>query len=127
MIIIFFQCFSCNLYWSSLNVTGPETKPTNFVDRFRNNMPKRRVKEILHNVSGMAESGKLLAILGSSGAGKTTLMNVLTSRNLTNLDVQGSILIDGRRANKWKIREVCEIIFLNQNSVLPDVCICPTT
>lgn len=100
----------CNLYWSSLNVTGPETKPTNFVDRFRNNMPKRRVKEILHNVSGMAESGKLLAILGSSGAGKTTLMNVLTSRNLTNLDVQGSILIDGRRANKWKIREMSAFV-----------------
>lgn len=64
------------------------------------------MKEILHNVSGMAESGKLLAIMGSSGAGKTTLLNVLTSRNLTNLDVQGSILVDGKRANKWKIREV---------------------
>ncbi|EFO83464.1 hypothetical protein GCK72_010816 [Caenorhabditis remanei] len=100
----------CNLYWSSLNVTGPETKSTNFIDRFRNNAPKRQVKEILHNVSGMAESGKLLAIMGSSGAGKTTLMNVLTSRNLTNLDVQGSILIDGKRANKWKIREMSAFV-----------------
>ncbi|PIC41623.1 hypothetical protein B9Z55_008975 [Caenorhabditis nigoni] len=99
-----------NLYWSSLNVTGPETKSTNFLEKFRNNGPKRRVKEILHNVSGMAESGKLLAIMGSSGAGKTTLLNVLTSRNLTNLDVQGSILIDGKRANKWKIREMSAFV-----------------
>uniref|UniRef100_A0A8R1HZY2 ABC transporter domain-containing protein n=1 Tax=Caenorhabditis japonica TaxID=281687 RepID=A0A8R1HZY2_CAEJA len=101
----------CNLYWSSLNVTGPERKKTGtFLQRWRERGGPRRVKEILHNVSGMAESGKLLAIMGSSGAGKTTLLNVLTSRNLNNLDVQGSILVDGKRANKWKIREMSAFV-----------------
>ncbi|PAV62128.1 hypothetical protein WR25_07524 [Diploscapter pachys] len=99
----------CNLYWSSLNVTGPENKPTTFKEKYLTSKPKK-VKQILHNVSGIAEAGKLLAIMGSSGAGKTTLLNVLTSRNLKNLDVQGTILMDGHRTNKWKIREVSAFV-----------------
>lgn len=34
-------------------------------------------KEILHGVSGEFKSGKLVAIIGPSGAGKLTLLNVL--------------------------------------------------
>ena len=34
-------------------------------------------KSILHKSSGLIEGGKLTAIMGSSGAGKTTMMNVL--------------------------------------------------
>merc|ERR1719228_26375 len=37
----------------------------------------------------MAEPGSLLAILGSSGAGKTSLLNALTSRNMPGLEVTG--------------------------------------
>ncbi|CAB3402936.1 unnamed protein product [Caenorhabditis bovis] len=102
----------CNLYWSSLNVIGPETTSSNIVNRLKTPIKARK---ILHNVSGMAESGKLLAIMGSSGAGKTTLLNVLTSRNLDNLDVQGTILLDGKRTNKWKMREISA--FVQQHDV----------
>ena len=35
-------------------------------------------RKILDNVTGSATAGQLLAIMGSSGAGKTTFMNVLT-------------------------------------------------
>lgn len=35
------------------------------------------VKRILHQLSGTFKSGQLTAILGPSGAGKTSLMNIL--------------------------------------------------
>lgn len=38
-------------------------------------------KHLLKNVTGVAYSGELLAVLGASGAGKTTLMNALCFRS----------------------------------------------
>jgi ATP-binding cassette subfamily G (WHITE) protein 1 len=40
------------------------------------------VKTILHQVSGNFKSGQLIAILGPSGAGKTSLMNILAGVKL---------------------------------------------
>lgn len=38
------------------------------------------VKRILKGVSGAVESGQILAIIGSSGAGKTSLLDVLVGK-----------------------------------------------
>ncbi|KAK5983643.1 hypothetical protein GCK32_021721, partial [Trichostrongylus colubriformis] len=57
--------------------------------------------------SGVAKAGRLLAIMGSSGAGKTSLLNVLTSRNLSGLDVSGFVTVDGSCVSKWRMKEVC--------------------
>ncbi|CAG2105895.1 unnamed protein product, partial [Medioppia subpectinata] len=56
-------------------------------------------KHILRNVSGCVKSGQLMAIMGASGAGKTTLMNVLTQRNLSDITVEGSVKINGKLAD----------------------------
>ena len=45
---------------------------------------------IVDSAAGQAEPGSLLAILGSSGAGKTSLLNALTFRNLDGLQVMGN-------------------------------------
>lgn len=37
-------------------------------------------KEILRGVSGAVESGQILAIIGPSGAGKTSLLDVLVGK-----------------------------------------------
>jgi ABC-type multidrug transport system ATPase subunit len=37
----------------------------------------KNVKTIIHQLSGIFKSGQLTAILGPSGAGKTSLMNIL--------------------------------------------------
>ena len=50
--------------------------------------------KILKNITACARPGELLAIMGSSGAGKTTFMNVLTQRNLQGLSISGEISVN---------------------------------
>ena len=57
---------SLTVEWNNLNftVTTPEGE-----------------KRILNDVSGFAKPGQLLAIMGPSGAGKTSLLNALARLN----------------------------------------------
>ena len=41
---------------------------------------KPGVKHILKGISGAVSSGRILAIIGSSGAGKTSLLDVLVGK-----------------------------------------------
>lgn len=52
-------------------------------------------RKLLDNVQGWIKPGMLGALMGSSGAGKTTLMDVLAQRK-TEGTIHGSILVDGR-------------------------------
>ena len=47
-------------------------------------------RNIVDGASGEASPGDLLAIMGSSGAGKTSLLNALTFKNLAGLEVTGN-------------------------------------
>eukprot|EP00742_Colponemidia_sp_Colp-10_P003656 GILJ01003891.1.p1 GENE.GILJ01003891.1~~GILJ01003891.1.p1 ORF type:complete len:1450 (-),score=269.52 GILJ01003891.1:263-4612(-) len=51
-------------------------------------------KQLLHNVNGFAKPGTLTALMGSSGAGKTTLMDVIAGRKTVG-EIKGSILLNG--------------------------------
>jgi ATP-binding cassette subfamily G (WHITE) protein 2 (SNQ2) len=50
---------------------------------------------LLNKVDGWAKPGSLGALMGASGAGKTTLMDVLAQRK-TDGTINGSVLVDGR-------------------------------
>ncbi|XP_022752647.1 ABC transporter G family member 31 isoform X2 [Durio zibethinus] len=56
-------------------------------------IPERRL-QLLSNVSGVFSPGVLTALVGSSGAGKTTLMDVLSGRK-TGGYIEGDIMISG--------------------------------
>jgi ABC-type multidrug transport system ATPase subunit len=50
---------------------------------------------LLDKVSGYCKAGTLTALMGSSGAGKTTLMDVLAARK-TEGEIHGEVLMNGR-------------------------------
>jgi ABC-type dipeptide/oligopeptide/nickel transport system ATPase component len=49
-------------------------------------------KQLLQHVSGYVKPGQLVALMGSSGAGKTTLMDVLAQRKDSGR-IEGSIMV----------------------------------
>ena len=52
-------------------------------------------RTILDNVSGSAKPGQLLAIMGASGAGKSTFLDILARKNKKGT-VSGTTLVNGR-------------------------------
>jgi ABC-type multidrug transport system ATPase subunit len=52
-------------------------------------------KQILNDLNGYCEAGMMIAVLGASGAGKSTFLDVLAGRKLSK-NVEGSVLINGR-------------------------------
>ncbi|RLN90500.1 hypothetical protein BBJ28_00004158 [Nothophytophthora sp. Chile5] len=59
--------------------------------------------ELLKGISGYAVPGSVTALMGSSGAGKTTLMDVIAGRK-TGGKIAGKILLNGYEANDLAIR-----------------------
>ena len=62
-------------------------------------------RDILHDVSGACFPGMLMAIMGATGSGKTSLMNILARRLVLTkgLRVSGVVLLNGSpRPRNWK-------------------------
>ena len=60
--------------WSPLTACLPR------VGRAKEREKERREKEILHGITGAVFPGEVLAMLGPSGGGKTSFLNVLGGR-----------------------------------------------
>ena len=82
------------LTWEKISVDLPRAKPT-LIDRIKK-VPAKQIKPIICNVDGMAKSNEVLAIMGASGAGKTSLLNALNFRNRGNLNITGYVKINGQ-------------------------------
>lgn len=61
--------------------------------------------EVLKNVRGVALPGKLTAVMGASGSGKSSLLDILAHRSKIG-SVGGSILINGRPVTSSQVRRV---------------------
>ena len=77
--------------------TGVRVDWENITATVKNRHYKKKLGRIIpvNNVSGYTPPGSLMAIMGSSGAGKTTLMNILAQRNLRGLEISGDITLNG--------------------------------
>ncbi|KAG6953501.1 hypothetical protein JG688_00012793 [Phytophthora aleatoria] len=74
--------------------------------------------DLLQGVSGYAKPGTMTALMGSSGAGKTTLMDVIAGRK-TGGKIRGKILLNGYPANDLAIRRstgYCEQMDIHSES-----------
>ncbi|KAF8126962.1 hypothetical protein EV363DRAFT_1433839 [Boletus edulis] len=61
--------------------------------------------EVLKDVRGVARPGNLTAIMGASGSGKSSLLDILAHRSKIG-SVNGSILINGRPVTSSQVRRV---------------------
>ncbi|GLE09956.1 hypothetical protein PINS_up021901 [Pythium insidiosum] len=64
---------------------------------------KNASMDLLKGVSGFALPGKMTALMGSTGAGKTTLMDVIARRK-TGGSMRGKVLLNGYEATDTAIR-----------------------
>ncbi|CAE7862237.1 ABCG11, partial [Symbiodinium necroappetens] len=79
---------------------------------------KKKEKQILSNISGSLSSGKVCALMGPSGAGKTSLLNVLAARIRTRgtTEVSGNITLDGQPITGSTLRK--RIAYVMQQDIL---------
>ena len=86
------------------------------VEKKKRGKAKER-KVILDHLDGMFRPGRLTAIMGPSGAGKTSLLDCLAG-NLLGGQITGQILVNGEDYTGKKIKEISGFVF--QDDVLLD-------
>ena len=90
-----------------------EHKPASL--QFENVSYELNGKQILSGVQGIALPGQLMAIMGASGAGKTTFLDLLARKNKRGT-VQGNFYVNGEKIPDDEYRNV--IGFVDQDDTL---------
>ncbi|KAG0023451.1 hypothetical protein BGZ80_009402 [Entomortierella chlamydospora] len=62
-------------------------------------------KEVLNQVSGLVKPGQIMAIMGASGAGKTSLLDILARRQKSGA-IQGDIYVNGKTVSDEEFKHV---------------------
>ncbi|KAK2773117.1 hypothetical protein FQN52_004709 [Onygenales sp. PD_12] len=72
-------------------------------------------KQILSGIQGSAHPGQVMAIMGASGAGKTTFLDILARKNKRGV-VEGNFYVNGEKVNDDEYRSV--IGFVDQEDTM---------
>lgn len=81
---------------------------------FRNVSYEVEGEDIIHNISFSVEKGQTVGILGSTGAGKSTIMNLLCRF----YDVtEGEVLVDGSDVKNWDLHDLRDNIGMAMQDV----------
>ncbi|KAK8393903.1 hypothetical protein O3P69_006917 [Scylla paramamosain] len=86
------------LTWRDLSVYVAQKK-TRFFKFLNRDQP---LKKVICNVSGVIESGTLTAVMGASGAGKSSLLSALAHGSGGGLVVDGQVCINGHKMSNAK-------------------------
>ncbi|CAD6195754.1 unnamed protein product [Caenorhabditis auriculariae] len=78
--------------WSGIVATVPQKKGER--------------KTVLREVSGVAYPREVLAMMGGSGAGKTTLMNILAHLPTKGVEFQGNVFVNGAEVDQREMRQI---------------------
>lgn len=90
-----------------------EHKPASL--QFKNVSYNLNAKQILSGVQGIALPGQLMAIMGASGAGKTTFLDILARKNKRGV-VSGNLYVNGEKVDDNEYRSV--IGFVDQDDTM---------
>lgn len=72
-------------------------------------------KEILSGIQGVSQPGQITAIMGASGAGKTTFLDILARKNKRGA-VRGDFYINGEKVNDYDFKSM--IGFVDQEDTM---------
>ncbi|GAA5822769.1 hypothetical protein JCM3770_003323 [Rhodotorula araucariae] len=72
-------------------------------------------KRLLNSISGAVQPGEVMAVLGASGAGKSTFLDLLARKNKRGA-ISGEILVNGRPVSAGEYRRV--VGFVDQEDTL---------
>jgi len=72
-------------------------------------------RAILSNISGSVKPGQVMAIMGASGAGKSTFLDILARKRKKGL-VSGATLVNGREVSDGEFKKV--VGFVDQEDTL---------
>ena len=90
-----------------------EHKPASL--QFENVAYNLNGKQILSGIQGIALPGQLMAIMGASGAGKTTFLDILARKNKRGY-VEGNFYVNGEKVNDNEFRSV--VGFVDQEDTM---------
>lgn len=95
---------SVDLVWKNLSFTVPAPK------KGKGGEPTS--KTILHSISGSVRAGTMLAVMGSSGAGKTSLLNLLAGRitSTKGAKASGAMLVNGQPRDYRQFRKLAAYV-----------------
>ena len=80
-------------------------------DNVQSKLQKKEVQKIiLNNLTGYFSHGRLTGILGPSGAGKTSLIEILSGQSKTGV-VTGNIFLNGNPSNVHIIKKISGFVF----------------
>ncbi|KAG9256155.1 uncharacterized protein F5Z01DRAFT_735438 [Emericellopsis atlantica] len=86
------------------------------VDLHFNNVSYNLIgKGILHNISGICRAGEVTAIMGASGAGKTTFLDILARKNKRG-QVNGDFFVNGEKIDDSVFKSV--VGFVDQEDTM---------
>jgi ABC-type multidrug transport system ATPase subunit len=94
-------------------------KPTSKKDKKADEKERRgTTKTILRDVSALFRPGRLTAVMGASGAGKTSLLNFLAGHVAAKADLSGTVLLNGHVVTPRELKTVTAFVF--QDDVILD-------